>query len=241
MSGFRIKVSFHTLLLLLMLIAVPACGNIPSKATPTAISATESPLFGLPSATIEVPSSTSTITPTSSPVSSTAAPALPAVTITAVKGNVYIRRGPDLAYNPISALLQGQSAIASARDVLAKWVQIPLPGQSGKTGWISIQTGFTQVDGNVMNLPEVQPTDWPILAFLRNCTHHQMEVDPGGIIVPPLDNFPDNRVQVNPGVYSVHDIDVVKSPEVMQVELKEGSDIDIRVDGTGLSKKCPVP
>lgn len=176
----------------------------------------------------------STATPTATPTSNT-------VIISAVKGNLFIRRGPDLAFNPVSVLMSGQSANALARDVLAKWVQIPIPGQSGSTGWISIQTQFSRIDGDVMSLPEVLPTDWPVLAYLRNCTYDQMEVQPVGIVIPPVNAFPDNRMQINPGSYTVHDIDVSGSPEVLSVDIREGSDIDIRVDGTGLRRKCPAP
>ncbi len=240
MSRHRTEQIVRAALPVLLMLAVQACGGKPLVTPSPAGLPTETIPALNPAPTLEAaPSPTATPAGTGTAVSLTLTPS--SVTVTAVKGNVFIRRGPDLAYNPISALLEGQSANAIARDVLAKWVQIPLPGGSGKTGWISIQTSFTQVNGNVMSLPEVQVTDWPVLAFLRNCTHHQMEADPVGIIIPPVDAFPDNRVQINPGIYTIHDIDVDHSPEVTQVEMKEGLEIDIRTDGNGVSKKCPVP
>jgi hypothetical protein len=137
--------------------------------------------------------------------------------------------------------MDGQSATALARDVLAGWLQIPIPGQPGKTGWVSIQSHYSVVIGDVMSLPESAQTDWPISAFLQNCTHHQMEADPGGIVLPPIDDFPDNYVRLNPGTYTVHDNDVDGNPQVLQVELREGSAIDVRTDGNGERKKCPLP
>jgi hypothetical protein len=163
------------------------------------------------------------------------------VKVTAVNGNIFIHRGPDLAFNPIAVLIKGQTVVATARDVLAKWVQVQLPGDPKNTGWITILTDYTQVLGDVASLPEVSPTEWPDLAFLRNCTHDLMEADPGGVTVPPVDYFPDNEVRINPGTYHIHDLDVDKYPEVLVVDIREGSAIDIRVDGTGEKKKCPPP
>jgi hypothetical protein len=162
------------------------------------------------------------------------------IVVTAVNGNVFIRRGPDLAYNAVSVLMDGQSARALARDVLAKWVQIPIPGHPNETGWISIQTRFVAVNGDPVELPEIAPTDWPVLASLRNCTYHYMVAEPGGIVIPAVYNFPDNDVQINPGVYTIHDIEVDGSPEVMEVEVREGLQIDILYDGDGDRKKCPL-
>ena len=168
-------------------------------------------------------------------------PSLSPVLVVAAKGNLFIRRGPNMAFNPVAALLRGQSAMASGRDVLAGWLQIQIPGGAGRTGWISIETDFTTVQGDVRSLPEMETTDWPIPAFLQNCTHHEMSVDPGGIVLPAVDNFPDNNVRINPGSYTVHDVDIDEYPEVMKVVLKEGSAIDVQVDGNGEKKKCVAP
>jgi len=90
-------------------------------------------------------------------------------------------------------------------------------------------------------LPEIEPTDWPIPAFVRNCTFDQMAVYPGGIVLPSADNFPENDVRVNPGAYRIRDLDVDGYPEVLVVHISEGSTIDVRVDGNGAKRKCPVP
>ena len=205
-----------------------------------------------------VPTTTPITLPTessASPLGNTPVPTLPAmpfasatptatqtsftVTVAAVKGNLFIRRGPDLAFNPVGALMDGQSEIATARDPLSKWLQIPIPGQEGKTGWISIQTTYSAVTGDVTSLPEVAPTTWPDLAFIQNCMSDQMEIDPGAIVLPSSAYFPDNRIQINPGIYTIHDTSVTGSPEVMQVEVKEGSEINVTVDGNGNKHKCP--
>jgi len=100
---------------------------------------------------------------------------------------------------------------------------------------------FTEVTGDVRTLPEVEPTEWPELAFLRNCTYHEMIVQPGGIILPAVQNFPENDVRINPGTYAVLDLELDGYPEVLTVEIREGSAIDVILDGYGEKKKCPAP
>lgn len=163
------------------------------------------------------------------------------LTVTATKGNIFIRRGPDFGFNAIGVLYEGQSAAALARDVLGGWVEVPMPGQPNQTGWISIQSQFTVLDGDVMTLQEVDPTFFPVTASLRNCTLDQMLVTPGNIVLPSVVNFPANEVRVNPGVYVVLDTDVDGYPGVLKVEIREGSSIDVRTDGNGEKRKCPVP
>lgn len=162
------------------------------------------------------------------------------ITITAVNGNIFIRRGPNLAYNPVSVLKKGESAAGLARDVLARWVQIPIPGQPDKTGWVSIQTDHTVVNGNVRDLPEFITVDWPVASYVRNCTHHQMIIKPGDTIIPSLYQAPSNEVWIFPGIYTVYDFDLHDQPEVMSsFDLREGLEIDIRTDGSGETRKCP--
>lgn len=176
-----------------------------------------------------------------SPPLASGTPSAPKVTVTATNGNLFIRRGPDLGFNPIAALLSGQTATGLARDVLSEWIEVPLPGQPNQTGWVSIQTQFTTISGELSTLPEVQPDYWPVGATIRNCTLHQMLITPVNIILPSVDNFPANDVRVNPGTLVVVDTDVDGYPEVMKVEIREGSAVDVRVDGNGLKKKCPTP
>jgi hypothetical protein len=138
-------------------------------------------------------------------------------------------------------LPKGEVVLATARDVLSDWVMIPVPGNGQQSGWVSIMSNFTEIVGDVTVLPEVEPTEWPQLAFLRNCTFHELIADPGGIVIPAVDNFPNNDVRVNPGTYTVVDVDIDGYPEVLTVEIHEGSAVDVVVDGNGEKKKCPMP
>ena len=203
---------------------------------------TTTPITLATESSASLPANTSTPTLTATPFATatpTATQISATVTVSAVKGNLFIRRGPDLAFNPLGALMDGQSETATARDPLSKWLQIPIPGQEGKAGWISIQTQYSSVSGDVASLPEVAPATWPVLAFIQNCMSDQMEIDPGAIVLPSSAYFPDNRIQINPGIYTIHDTSVTGSPEVMQVEIKEGSEINVTVDGHGNKHKCP--
>lgn len=182
-------------------------------------------------AQIESPAATATeIFPT--------ATSLPKVTVSAIKGNLFIRRGPDMAYNPIGVLYKDTSAAVIQRDVLSNWVQITIPN-SDHTGWVSIQTKYSKVDGDIKALPEFTPTDWPVPAYLRNCTHHQMYIMPSEIVLPSSLKFPDNEVWLYPGSYVIYDIDVSGEPEVLQVDIGEGSVVEILDDGLGEHRKCP--
>jgi len=182
---------------------------------------------------IEMPSATPTeIFPTPT--------LLPKVKISAIKGNLFIRRGPDLAYNPIGVLYKDTSAPVLKRDILSKWLQIVIPN-SDKMGWVSIQTNYSNVVGEVKDLPEFTPTDWPVPAYLRNCTHHQMYILPSEIILPSSYQTPENEVWLYPGSYSVQDLDVPGEPNVLDVNIREGTTVDIHDDGLGEHRKCPIP
>jgi hypothetical protein len=223
-------------LLLVLSMMIAGCAPQGLPASPT-VAATQT-VFSSSLPVTATSAATATLIPTL-PASPTPMPQ--AVTVAAVKGNLFIRRGPDMAFNPVAVLADGQSAAALGRDVLAKWLEIPLPGDPEKNGWVSIQTTYSAVSGDVTKLPAIEPTDWPVPAFLRNCTFHNMTAEPGGILLPALTSYPANDVRVNPGMYRVYDTDVEGSPEVLKVELREGSAIDIRLDGNGFSKKCPQP
>jgi len=170
------------------------------------------------------------ITPTITP--------LPEVTITAVKGNLFIRRGPDMAFNPVGILYEGSSAVVIAQDVLSKWVQIVVP-DSDQTGWVSIQTKYSKVGGDLSSLPNFTPTYWPVAAYLRNCTYHRMYIVPGGIRLPSRDEYPENEIWLYPGIYTVYDIDMPDEPAVLEVDIREGLEVEIQVDGSGDQRGCP--
>jgi hypothetical protein len=162
----------------------------------------------------------------------------PRVVISAVGGNLFIRRGPDMAYNPIGVLYEGWNVPILARDMLSKWAQIVIPN-SEETGWVSLQTKYSRVDGDLKSLPEFTFTDWPIPAYVRNCTHHQMYILPAEIVLPSSYNTPDNMIWLIPGSYTVYDIDVAGEPEVLEFELREGVTVEILEDGAGEHRKCP--
>ncbi len=163
---------------------------------------------------------------------------LPSVTISAAKGNLFIRRGPGLAYNPIGVLQKGSSADVIARDVLSRWVQITLP-DSEATGWVSLQTEYSSLTGDISSLPDFTFTDWPVPAYLYNCTEHDMYIMPGEIILTSYFTHPNNQVWLNPGTYTVYDDSLPERVEVRTVQMREGVDDAIVVDGLGNHHKCP--
>ncbi|MDP4029496.1 MAG: SH3 domain-containing protein, partial [Gallionella sp.] len=164
----------------------------------------------------------------------------PQVTITSVKGNLYIRRGPGLEYNPIAVLNKDTSAEVIASDVLSNWVQVLIPN-SEKTGWVSIQTGYSNIDGDLSILPDFTFTDWPAPAYVKNCTEHDMFITPGDIYLPNLRTNAEykNEVQVNPGNYSAFDLFLPGEPEAQKFEIREGVTAHITINGLGVTHKCP--
>jgi hypothetical protein len=143
-----------------------------------------------------------------------------------------------MAFNPIGVLYKNTSAEVIARDVLSNWVQIKIPG-SDQTGWVSIKTEYSKIEGEIKDLPDFTITEWPVAAYLRNCTYHQMYVDPFDVVIPTSLEYPDNEIWIYPGTYIIYDIDVAGDPEVDQIVVREGSNIEILYDGLGRHRKCP--
>jgi hypothetical protein len=183
------------------------------------------------------PLPTRTVVPTTTEIPPTSAPK---VTITATKGNLYIRRGPGLPYNQIGILYQDASAEIIGRDVLSRWVQVNIPN-SDQTGWVSIMTDFTSVDGDLDSVPNFTFTDWPLPAYVKNCTEHDLVLEPGDIYLYNLWTNSQylNEAQINPGLYTVYDLFLPGAPEVQKVNIKEGMTVYITVNGLGVSHKCP--
>jgi hypothetical protein len=205
--------------------------NTPALPTPRTIE-TVSPEESNPTITaMTIPSATPTL-------EVVANVSLPKVTITAVKGNLNIRRGPDVAYNPIAVLYEGTRAKVIAHDVLTKWAQIEIPN-SDKTGWVSLMTNYSSVEGDLDALPGFTTTDWPVIAYLRNCTHHQMFVMPVEITLPSSYGAPENEIWLNPGHYVVYDLDMPDLPEVKNFDIREGQTIELVDDGSGEHRLCP--
>jgi hypothetical protein len=207
--------------------ALPTAAEIAPVATQT-----ESAPIVIPTKTIEIPTATATviaITETS----------LPKVTISAVKGNIYIRRGPGMAYDPIGVLYKDTSTAVIARDVLARWAQVAIQ-DSDRMGWIYVKSQFAKVDGDFDSVPDFTTTDWPVPGYLVNCTQHELYIMPGEVHLPPtLIGDPASVVWLYPGFYTVQDITVDGYPKIEDIEMREGVDIKINVDGLGESRKCP--
>jgi hypothetical protein len=164
----------------------------------------------------------------------------PAVTITAVGGNLYIRRGPDMAYNRIGVLKKGESAQVIAQDVLSNWVQINIPN-SEFTGWVSVMTNFSEISGDLKSLPNFTFTDYPKPAYIKNCTEHVLLVMPGEYYLENLFTNAQylNEVRVDSGVYSIYDVTLPDEPLIQTVDMQEGETAYITVNGLGVSHKCP--
>ena len=203
----------------------------------------------LPTQTVTIPLDTPTPVPSATPLPPpTVAPTetvivptpMPSVTITAVDGNIYIRRGPGLPYNQIGVLYKGTSAQVIAQDVLSDWVQIKVP-DAEYTGWVSVQTMFSQVDGDLNQLPDFTFTEWPLPAYIKNCTEHDLFIGPGDIYLASLytNSIYQNEVQVNPGTYVAYDLFLPDMPEAQTVEVREGMTAYITVNGLGEQHKCP--
>ena len=193
----------------------------------TAIQSTMRPTYSVPSV---IPTRAVTMTP-----------ALSLVTVTAINGNLYIRRGSGSDFNPIGVLLKGQTVAVSGRDILNEWLYIPIPSQTGKFGWVSTLTIYSSISGNTMDLPVVD-SGLAVPAFLQNCSTDNMIVQPAGVIVPPVYQFPNNIIQFDPGKYLVQDYDLGNSnPNSTQgivVDLREGEQYQIL--GVGAARhKCP--
>jgi hypothetical protein len=209
--------------------------TVPPSASPVPPTATS-----MPSAT-PVPPTATPIPPTETLIpSATASPTIPStvapVVVKAVRGNLNIRRGPGPEYNPVGALLGGQSSTATARNDDASWLYIGIPFISNQFGWVSTKTQYSSITGDVMFLPvmAVPPAD---PAYIRNCTFHDMLVKPAGVILLSQANPPANRQQFFPGEYSI--FDQVTLSKVWGFVLVEGKTVDIKKDGLGKSYSCP--
>ena len=190
-------------------------------------------------ATQESPQPTQTSLPTQSALPTEAVSATPAgVIITAASGNINIRRGPSAAYNALAGLVEGSSITASGRTEDGLWLNVPLPSDATRSGWISTQTGFSQIQGDVLSLP-IQSFPPPIPAYIRNCTFHPMLVGgPGDVLLKDQTQSPGNKQQFNPGEYKIFD-QAVSNTLVKTLKLSEGDSVDILKDGLGNTYACP--
>jgi len=237
----RVSKLADCLVFVILLLSLSAC--VFKTQTPVAVS------LSVPSATLPVEAATAAPQNTLVPTGTTPSiipttkisitPTLLLVTVTAINGNLYIRRGSGSDFNPISVLSQGQTVTASGRDILGEWLYIPIPSETGKFGWVSTLTIYSSVGGNIMDLPVVD-SDLAVPAFIQNCSTHNMIVQPVGVILPPGNQFPNNIVQFDPGEYTIHDYDSTnKYNQGVVIDLKEGEQFQITAMGTVAQHKCP--
>jgi hypothetical protein len=199
--------------------AVPMASSSPVSATVTASPATTQAATGV---TTALP---------------TATQGLPlAVTVSAVGGRLNVRRGPGPEYDTTGALLYGESSMATARNAQGTWLLINAPNTSTSLGWLIVTTKYTSVSGGVAGLP-VMTVGPAALAYIRNCTPHEMLVNPTGGILSDRSSSPENQLQFFPGEYSV--IDQTSESEVASLTVFEGRTIDIKKDSSGTSYTCP--
>jgi len=229
--------------LALLVLSVAGCTTSPPPTSSLVVQTAIASFSDVPTGITPSPTSplVETITPSpTSPLADTITPSptVETVVITASKGNLNIRRGPGVAYNPIAVLKNGQSATARGRDLLANWLMVDIPGAAGETGWVRTETDYSKIAGDVTSLPEVV-VDFAVPAYVQNCTYHLMVLQPGDIPVSSLQAFPNNDARVYPGEYTVYDDDVPDAGEVVTISVREGVFIDITVDGNSEQHKCP--
>jgi hypothetical protein len=222
-----------------LLVLLLAGGCAPAQSQPVE-SATEDVTIRNPIPTVTfTPLPTQTVAPTATEIPPTLK-ATPSVRITAVDGNLYIRRGPRTTYDRIGLLSKGSSAEVIGQDMLSKWVQINIP-DSELTGWVSLLTPYSQLEGDLLQVPAFTFTEWPEPAFIKNCTEHDLLVLPNELYLYNLwtNSQSLNEVQVDPGVYDIKDLFVPGEPVIETVDLQEGETVYITVNGLGVEHKCP--
>lgn len=229
-------------LIVLLATAALACNlqfGTPGEA-PGAASSTAPPgILASPAGTgVVVPSETSAVSAAPAEMStatSTVGPP-PTVLVSASGGRLNVRRGPGPEYDTVGAFLDGQSTTVTGRNSDGSWVLINVPNTSRSLGWITVKTKYTTVTGDVAGLPPIVVSP-AVPAYIRNCTPHEMLVNPGGLIVLERSNDPENKLQFFPGEYTV--IDQTTEADVGGVTVFEGKTVDIKKDSSGKSYTCP--
>ena len=103
-------------------------------------------------------------------------------------------------------------------------------------GWITTETQYTEISGDLSNLPFVE-TEPATPAYIRNCTKTTIWIYPEGVQL--LDKFeaPYNEEQFIVGRHRAID---PNNPGVTlkEIDLSEGERVDILYDGGGDKSKC---
>jgi hypothetical protein len=180
-------------------------------------------------------------TPAATPAenASSPSPTTAFVTVTAVKGRLSIRSGPDISFDAVALLENGQTATAVARSIIDGWIQISIPSQPSKVGWVSTMTAHSIVIGNVLDLPRIDEVDWPVGSFILNCTQHRLIVKPGEQVVQPASVTTQNRVWFAPGLYSIYDLDMSGQPLVLNLNIRAHGQVTVHRDGSHQWSECP--
>jgi hypothetical protein len=160
-----------------------------------------------------------------------------AVSVAIVGGNLFVHRGPSLNHNFSGVLYDGEIVFATGRDRISRWIRVEFPGQSGKEGWITTETDYTKISGDVSNLPYVE-TEPALPAFIRNCTKHQIWILPADVYLMSKFDEPFNEEQFNVGVFQVYDMENPDVKPIQKVDLSEGERVDIQYDWAGEKSKC---
>jgi hypothetical protein len=228
---------YSGLLVVVLAVVTQACG-VSQNSMPTAVGIPTQVQLSptIPAADMQNRPQPETLTPTVEVMPSQTAPS---VTVLVVNGDLSVRTGPDMSFDAIAKLKNGETVTALARSIMDGWVQIQIPSQSEKTGWISIQTTYSIVNGNVLDLPRVDSVEWNVGSYLLNCTTHQLIVQPGDTILQPVGNSPENKVWFPPGSYSIYDLEVSGQPVVANLNVLEHNQYTIRKDGNRQQFTCP--
>ncbi len=207
-------------------LAVPGITSSVFPAAPPAQTGTDT---AMPSA-----SATQTVAP--SAIATSGSPTTISVTVRVAGGRLNIRRGPGPQYDTVGAILDGQSTLAQGRNEDGSWLYVALPNSSKALGWLTTKTIYTTVAGSSISLPVVSVA--PALpAYIRNCTAHDMLVNPTGVILANRGGAPDNLQEFFPGEYSVTDQET--DSVAADVTVFEGKIVEIKKDGSGKSYSCP--
>jgi hypothetical protein len=233
------KLVLFALLSLALLGQACAFARPPAAQTLPSATSTEVVSSDVPTAYAALPTTTSIIVRTVPAPTLVPTPVPPPVSIKAVDGDLAIRKGPDEVFDAVDKLKAGDTLPVHARSIQDGWLQVPIPSQPGAFGWVSTKAGYSEVDGNVLDLPLITAVEWPFGGYVLNCTAHNLLAKPGDKPIPAVSPDGSNRVWFFPGLYTVYDVDVADQPAVTQVKLYEHTTVSIISDGAHNKYTCP--
>lgn len=234
---FNLRKNLITLLLLLFAVGCMPAAPESTDEEPQTADVSSTPEL-LPPTVTSTPLSTVTVVPATKP--SLTPTVTSSARIAAVNGNLFIRRGPGTEYNRIGILKSGETADVIGQDMLSKWVQVRIPGMD-VTGWVSLMTPFSRVDGDLNEVDAFTFTEWPEPAYIKNCTEHDIIIMPNELYLYSLWTNAQylNQSQIDPGYYEVRDASLPDEPLIQKVDIKEGDFIYITMNGLDEYHNCP--